>query len=169
MSAKAADEVVTTCGVGDYSATTLKKALAGKSVSVSPYIGALSEGMSGSSTPDDLETFFQLIHLYFTSPRKDEEAFQGYIQRNKSMLANVNANPKYYFYDQTQRIMSQDHYRGDRIPTIADVDKINMNKALDFYKTRFANPYGFAMWFVGNFDENTLKEYLKKYVASIAR
>jgi len=63
------------CGVADYSSSDLNKLLAGKNVSVSPYIDAYFEGISGSSTPKDIESMFQLSYLYFTQPRKDSAMF----------------------------------------------------------------------------------------------
>ena len=36
-----------------------------------PFIGELDEGLSGSASPKDLETMFQLIYLRFTQPRAD--------------------------------------------------------------------------------------------------
>ena len=51
---------------------TLDKLLAGKRVSVSPYIGELFEGFRRQRTsPEDMETLFQLITLYATAPRLD--------------------------------------------------------------------------------------------------
>ena len=167
MSAKSADEVVSSCGIGAFSATDLRKVMAGKTVGVNSYIGELSEGMNGSCSPDDMETMFQLIHLKFLYPRRDEEAFQSLITRYKSTLTNVMADPSYYYSDILQRTLSQDHYRGNRIPTPEDINKIELNRALDFYKTRFGNPHGFVLWFVGNFEIEKIKPLLTQYLASI--
>jgi zinc protease len=42
------------------------------------------DNLSGSSTPQDLETI-QLVHLYFTSLNKDEEAYASFISKQKSL------------------------------------------------------------------------------------
>src|SRR3989442_755513 len=78
-----AASVVEEGGLDGYDAITLQKLLAGKLVSVSPYIGELEEGFSGSGTPQDLETMFQLIYLYGTAPRIDSTAFLAYKSRIK--------------------------------------------------------------------------------------
>ena len=70
-----ASYLVTQSGVGNYSQTELEKLLAGKQVSLSPYIGELGEGFSGSASPQDLETLFQLVYLYATEPRMDPNAY----------------------------------------------------------------------------------------------
>ena len=86
-------EIITLGGVGEFSAIDLPKVLAGKKVSVSPYISTYSEGMSGICSPKDLETMMQLIHLYFTAPRADQEVFESTMERRKAMLKNMELNP----------------------------------------------------------------------------
>src|SRR5262252_7498130 len=69
--ARVADEVVPAGGVGRFSGVTLDKLLSGKAIAVVPFINELEEGMRGGSTPQDLETMFQLLYLRFTQPRAD--------------------------------------------------------------------------------------------------
>ena len=49
-SARIADEVVPTGGVGPFNAVTLDKLLAGKAVAVTPFINEIDEGMGGGSS-----------------------------------------------------------------------------------------------------------------------
>ncbi|PKN14875.1 MAG: hypothetical protein CVU67_03400, partial [Deltaproteobacteria bacterium HGW-Deltaproteobacteria-24] len=53
-------------GVSNFSKVELDKMLAGKLVTVNPYIGEYEEGVSASSSPNDIELMMQLIYLYFT-------------------------------------------------------------------------------------------------------
>lgn len=167
QSASNASDIVSASGIGDFSATNLKKALAGKSAVVGPYIGELEEGLSGGCTPEDLEVMLQLTYLYLTSVRRDQEAFQSFMNRNKSVLSNIMADPGYYFSDKMQRFMTGDHKRGDRIPTIEDMDDINLDKALAFYEQQFSKIDDFTFWFVGSFDKAELIPLLEKYIGSI--
>jgi zinc protease len=64
--ARVADEVVAAGGVGRFSGVALGKILSSKAIAVVPYINELEEGMRGGSTPQDLETMFQLLYLRFT-------------------------------------------------------------------------------------------------------
>ena len=75
VSALYAAQLVSGSGVGPHDNVALDKLLAGKRVSVSPYIGELYEGFSGSASPEDMETLFQLITLYATAPRLDPAYF----------------------------------------------------------------------------------------------
>lgn len=77
---------VAEAGVGDFTATRLRKALAGKSLKVAPAINSEGQRITGTSSVKDLETMLQLTHLYFTSPRKDSVAFEGMMNRTLSLL-----------------------------------------------------------------------------------
>jgi zinc protease len=78
VSANIATDVVTYSGVGNFNATELNKKLSGKNLFIEPNISDLSEGMTGSSTIEDLPTFFELIYLYFTAPRFDDDDFANF-------------------------------------------------------------------------------------------
>lgn len=166
-SATNASGVASVGGVGSFSAIELNKKLAGKNVSVRPYVSSLREGFSGSSTPEDFETLLQLTHLYFTQPRKDEDAFKSYIERNKSFLKNLDVNPNFYFQDQVSRIMSQNHPRGGGFPTEEELDAISQDKALDIYRERFANAGDFTFFFVGNLSLEEATPLFEKYLGSL--
>ncbi len=87
------DDVVNESGLGEFSQTELVKLLAGKTVSAAPYIRELAEGMEGKTTPADLETLFQLIHLYFTAPRADQDAFEVFQTKQRTTLINREQDP----------------------------------------------------------------------------
>src|SRR5213078_2484628 len=69
MSAVLASQVVGLSGLGQFNRIDLGKKLAGKAARVSPSIGEMTEGFSGSASPKDLETLFQLVYLNFTGAR----------------------------------------------------------------------------------------------------
>lgn len=161
-------DVITLGGVGNFSATDLPKVLAGKKVRVTPYIGNYSEGMSGNCSPKDLETMMQLIYLYFTAPRADEEAFQSYAQRAKAALVNQELNPMTTFSDSLIMVLYNNHPLRIRTKA-ADIDKIDYAKAMDMYKQCFADPKNFTFYFVGNIDEETFKPLVEQYLASLKK
>ena len=152
-SAALATDVVELGGLADMSATDLQKALTGKRVSVSPSISAYNESVSGSSTIKDLETMLQLNYLYFTAPRRDEESYQTLMSILNSQLANRDKNPKVAFSDSVQ-MMQTDHSNRTIIFNKAMLEKVSLDKALEVYKARFANPADFIFFFVGNVDPN---------------
>jgi len=167
QSASNADAIVNECGVGNFSPTDLQKILAGKTANVRPFIATLTEGMNGNSTPKDLETMFKLLYLYFTSPNKSKDLFQSYIDKNKSLYKNLLSNPTYYFYNESAKIMSQNHPRGGRFPTEEDWDKIDFDRSFKIYSERFANASDFTFVFVGNFEIDSIKPLINQYIASL--
>lgn len=162
-----ANRVIASSGVGAFSNIDLKKALAGKVANVSPYIDGTSEGFSGNATPKDLETMFQLIHLYFTSPRKDLDAYNSYVQRLKSQYVNLESNPEYYFYINHGKFMSSNHKRAFHLPTEEEWTNTDYDLILEKYREAFANPGDFKLFFVGNIEEEKFKTLVGTYLASL--
>jgi len=167
QSASNASGLISQSGVRDFSPTDLQKMLAGKTVRVSPYISTLSEGMSGNAAPKDFESMLQLIYLYFTTPKKDEQAFQSMITKNKMLYQNLMSNPQYYYSDQVSKIMSQNHPRGGGFPTVEDFEKINFERAFEIYGERFADASDFKFFFVGNFNIEEITPMLELYLGSL--
>ena len=152
-----ATTIVDFSGLADMSMTDLQKALTGKNVSHSATINSNTEVISGSASVKDLETLLQLNYLAFTAPRRDEEAYQTLMSILKSQLANKDKNPKAVFMDSVQ-MMSTNYSARTVLEDMALIDKVNLDKALDIYKARFANPADFVFTFVGNVDPNN-KEF----------
>lgn len=167
QSASNADAIVNECGVGNYSPTDLQKILAGKTANVRPFIATLSEGMNGNCSPKDMETMFQLLYLYFTAPNKNRDLFQSYIDKNKALYKNLLANPTYYFYNESAKVMSQNHPRGGQFPTEHDWDKIDFDRSFEIFKERFGNAGDFTFAFVGNFKIDSIKPLINQYIASL--
>jgi zinc protease len=161
-----AANVVDEGGIGSFSTNDLMKVLNGKKVAISPNIGMESEGINGSAAPKDLRTFFELLHLGFVSPRKDPEAFASWKAKMKADLANKEKSPEGSFFDTVMAVATNNHPRA-RTMSASDVDNVDLNKAFEFYKQRFSNPADFSFYFVGNFDEDTLKKFCETYIASI--
>lgn len=148
-SAEAATSLIEMSGIGRFSATQLEKALTGKTVSVSAEIAENVERMHGSSSIKDLETMLQLTYLYFTSPRRDEKAYETFMGLLRNQLANRDKNPKIAFSDSVQ-MMSTNHSPRTILFNKEMLDRVSLDKALEVYKARFANPADFTFVFVGN-------------------
>ena len=148
-SANLATALIRMSGIGRFNATQLEKALAGKTVSVNPEISENVERLHGSSSVKDLETMLQLTYLYYTAPRRDEEAYQTLLSLMRTQLANREANPKTAFADSIQ-MMASNHSDRTVLVNMAMLDKVDLDKALEVYKARFANPADFTFVFVGN-------------------
>ena len=140
--------------------------LTGKVASATPYIGELEEGLNGSSSRKDLETMFQLIYLRFTQPRADANAFAAQATQAKTFMNNQSAIPGFAFFEALSSARYQNHPRR-RLPTAATVDEWNLDKSLAFYKDRFADASDFTFYFIGSFDEATIKPLVERYLGAL--
>jgi zinc protease len=166
MSAGLASQVVAISGLGNFNRVDLQKKLAGKVAGAQAAISETSEGLSGRASPKDIETMFQLVYLDFTAPRLDTAAFQAFKNQVGPFLANRGSDPDQVFSDTVQVTMSQHSFRSRPITT-ATFAEVNPEKALAFYKDRFADASDFTFVLVGNVDTVSLKPLVEKYIASL--
>lgn len=162
-----ADGIMQESGVADFSPTDLNKILAGKSAYAAVTIGQTTENVSGNCRVKDLETMLQLVYLRMTSPRIDTTSFHSYINKYRDLYENLAQEPTNYFYDQYNRIRSQNNPRGNYLPKKEDWDKIDFNRVVEIYKDRFADASEFTFVMVGAFDIDSVKPLIKKYMASL--
>ncbi len=153
-------------GVGSFDQVQLEKALAGKAVSVSPSIGQVEEGISGSASPQDLETLFQLVHLFFTEPRRDTAAFQAFQARARSFLENRDRDPSSVLADTLQVTLTNHHPRAQPM-TPERFAELDLDSALDFYRDRFADAGDFTFAIVGNVDTTALRPLVERWLGSL--
>lgn len=163
---KLINQVVSLGGLGNFSAVDLDKVLAGKMASASAYVNSLTEGISGSCSPKDMETMLQLTYLRFTAPRMDQDAFASFINRNKAALANAEADPNTAFSDSISVALYNRHPRAISVKA-ETLDKIDYNKVMELYKDRFADASDFTFIMVGNIDEATATPLIEKYLGSL--
>lgn len=164
---KHAAEMVAEMGVKDMSPTDLEKFLSGKTVEVMPYINDFEEGIQGSSSVKDFETFLQLVNLYFTQPRRDESLFKSTIAKQKGMLQFIKGNPQVFYQDTLTKIVYNNSPWMNQVPTEEEFNNINLDKTLAIYKQIFGNADGMHFTFVGNIDPATFKPLAEKYLGSL--
>ena len=153
-------------GVGSFNAVDLSKKLSGKVARIRPYIGSLEEGFSGSATPQDLETLFQLAHLYATAPRADSTVFASFMTRMNSMLSTLQNNPLSAFGDTLNVTLNDYHFRAR--PMSADVlAEADLTHMESLYADRFADFSDFTFLIVGTFNPQDMRPLVEQYLASL--
>lgn len=165
-SARVAHEIVAASGLGPLDRQMLGKVLAGKVVSAFPWIDEQDEGIRASAAPKDAETMFQLIHLFATAPRRDESAFEAYRGALRERLRNRDLSPQQVFTDAIAKKLWGDQPRR-LAPTLADVDRMKLDTALDFYRQRFADSSDVAYVLVGKIDLVSFRALAERYLASL--
>ena len=155
-------------GVKDMSPTDLRKFMAGKTVSVTPYINNHEEGIEGRSSVKDFETFLQLMYLYYTQPRKDEGLFKSFVTKEKASTQFYMQDPQAWYQDTLNKVIFNNNpWSDDPVPGPEDYDKINLDKSFSIYNQIFSNAHGMHYTFVGNIDPEKAKPLLEKYIGSL--
>lgn len=162
-----ANRGLTEAGINGFNKNDINKMMSGKIARVNPYIGSISEGFSGNASPKYLEELFQQVHLYFTALNKDKKAFNSFINKQKSFLGNILANPNFYFQKEMSDFMNEGNARYSGFPSSEKYDAADYDLAYKKYQERFANAGDFNFYFVGNVDEKKLTELAAKYIANL--
>ena len=166
VSATYAAQLIAGSGVGPHDSVALEKLLAGKRVSVSPFISELFEGFSGNASPEDMETMFQLITLYATASRLAPAFFARYEAQLRSVAEIRAVQPDSVLFDTVNKVLRQNHFRG-RALTVELLEELNQERAESVYADRFADLGDATFVFVGAFDWEELRSLAATYLASL--
>jgi zinc protease len=159
--------LVTQSGLAEFSQTDLEKLLTGKAVSVAPYVDELGEGFSGSASPQDLETLFQLIYLYATAPRMDPNAFALLQRQVDDYLKNRTLDPSAALEDKYNEIFCGEDPRCNFITLYERVKEVDPQQALALYEERFADLDDSVFVFVGALDIDEAKALAQTYLGAL--
>jgi zinc protease len=107
-----------------------------------------------------------LIWMRVMEPRADPVLFGVMMGQMKSMMANQRATPEFAFGEMVNKLMTQDHPRS-RTPTAEQLDTVNLDAAMKFYKDRFADMGDFTFVFVGSLDPVAMRPLVERYLASL--
>ncbi len=153
-------------GVGDFDVTTLQKMLTGKNVTYRVNLAGLSEGISGSATPKDMETLMQLLYLSFVHPRFDADAHDAIIARFQGVVKNMGNNPQKIMGDSLSLIQTNYHPR-TRVLDPEFLNDVKFEWIEKVYRERFADASDFFFIIVGNMEEEEVKVLAQKYIGAI--
>ena len=156
------------CGVAGFSGTQLSKMITGKTLSIDPYLNSLDHGIEGSANQKDLETALQLLYLFFTEPRFDEDEYMNGINQLKAVLPNLATQPNYKFEQELDRVLYDNSPRHELI-SMEKVDAASLQTLEKYYRKLFNNAAGATFVVVGDIDMDTLKPLVEKYIGSLPK
>ncbi len=160
-------DIVAQSGVAGFDQTELQKMLAGKNVYVFPVIFDTSEGISAGGSPEDLETIFQLIHLYLTQPRADEDALAVLKSQINDFLKNRELTPESALQDAQLEIFCGDNIRCNYLERFQEIEQFDLARSLELYRERFADMSDAKVMVVGNFDPEQVKSLAQSYLGTL--
>ena len=155
-------------GISKFAGKTVPKMLAGKSLSVNPFISGSTHGVSGNSTPKNLETALQIAYLYFTEPRFDQDEYMTGINQINALMPNLKSNPDFQFSIAMDEILYGHNPRVVNLTeeTLAKADLATIERV---YRQLFKDAAGAVVTIVGNVDLETLKPMVEKYLGSLPK
>ncbi|MCM2316321.1 MAG: insulinase family protein, partial [Thermoanaerobaculia bacterium] len=153
-------------GVGDLDRVSLRKTLAGRLASGNAWIGELEEGVSGRSSKDDLETMLQLVWLSVTSPRRDETAFAAWKARAIEQVRNTRLDPESSFWEDMAAALADNHPRRKPV-TPEDLERVDLDASLAFFRARFADMGDFTFVIAGNIDLEAAKPLVERWIGGL--
>jgi zinc protease len=165
--AQYAGVIAASMGLGEFTPVELQRMMAGKVVSASTWMGTWTDGVSGTSSPADLEALLQMVALKFGPVRKDAALFQSYVTRSQDASRNALANPQARFQDALQTALYAGHPRLPLTPRPEHFAGIALERVTDIYQERFASAKGMTFVLVGSFDVEQVKPLLRTYLASL--
>ncbi len=153
-------------GLGRFSAVELGKALAGRRVSVTPFLSELEEGFNGGASPADVETMLQLVYLHFAAPRSDPQAVHTFLSRVAAFVEHRLESPETVFADKLMQALSGNHRRRQPL-TKAVVEEIDLEVAMRVYRDRFADASDFTFVLVGSFEPAAIRPLVETYLGGL--
>ena len=166
VNAKMIDQVLNTCGLGNFDNQELQKALAGKIVSMGTSLDRKTDIVEGSSTPKDLETMLQLLYLHFTAMKKDQKAYDNMYKTYETVLKNQALNPQFVFSDSLSATLYGHNPRFTQIKA-EDLPQLSLDRCLEIHNQHFSNAANFFFTITGNFDEETIRPLIEQYIAAL--
>jgi zinc protease len=165
-SANLAAQVISNSGVAGFSQTQLNKMMADKNFSITPYIGDITQGISGYTASNNFDSAMQLLYLYLTNPRKDADVWKTFIDKAKSALIKNANDPGTVYQDSVLAVLGGYNLRA-KPATEAQLNAASLDKAYSFYKARFADASNLTFSFTGDFTINDIVPYLATYLGSL--
>ena len=166
--AKLVGDLILASGVAGFDQVTLDRFLVGTDVGVEPFINEVDEGFTGYAATEDLETLFQLVHLYMAEPRFDPASVE-LVQ--KRLRQQVEA-PETLVDTAFQLEIADARFGGDPryspLPSPEELASLDLDRAAAVFADRFDDPGDFIFVLVGDFDPLMAEMYAAEYLGTIA-
>ncbi len=163
-----ATRAVRQSGLGELSPAQLSRYLDGISAAAQPFIGETTQGVTGSSSTADVETMFQLMHLLFTEPRVDEQAFAEVVNVGEILLNLSQVEPSWKAWVAYNQARYGDEFEWfNPVASQETLDALTAESLLERYKQRFASVDDLVVVVAGDVDRETVERLARTYVGSL--
>lgn len=158
------DLMVSETGINKFTASQLRKKLAGKNVSLSPELQDEIEVIDGSSTIKDLRTFFELVYLVFQGPSNDPDGYNSLAEQIKAVMPQLDAMHSVIQRDSVYNTVYM-HNPNVQMLHASTLDKTDYSAVQKALADRYNAAGDFDFVFAGPIDVDSLRAYVEQYIA----
>ena len=163
-----ATRAVRNSGLGELSPAQISRYLDDRNAQAQPFIQETTEGVAGTSDTDDVETMFQLMHLYMTGARVDDQAFGEAVNVGEIILSLSVSDPDW----QGEGAYVEARYGDasgwfDLVAPQETLDSLTPESLLDIYQQRIAGVDDLVVVVVGDVDRDTVEQMARTYVGTL--
>ena len=160
--------VVTSSGVGDLDQAALDRFLAGTDVTVWARIGPYHDEIVGEVATADAETLFQLLHLYFTRPRVDQQAYASELTSWEPLVMRPQSDPQYSGLDALVDLRYGGHPCFTLVPSIEQWEALDPGAVERVWRERTADVADWDFVLSGDLDGVDVEDLARSYIGSLA-
>ncbi len=163
-----ATRAVGNSGLGDLSPAQISRYLDDRNAQVQPYIAETTEGLSGASDTAGVETMFQLMHLYVTAPRVDDQAFGEAANIGDIIVSLSLSDP-----DWQEAVAFLEVRYGDAfgwfnlVPSQERLDSLTAEELFDIYQRRLGGVDDLVVIVVGDVERDVVEQMARTYVGTL--
>ncbi len=162
-----ASRIVTGGGIADFNAAELAKINADADVSVTASLTPYQDQFSGSAAASDLETLFQMLHLYFTQPRFDPVAIDRVRAQEQPLVDDPSTDPQAASSDALQDARYRDALRHTVIPSPDQFATLDLDGVERVWTERHADAGDWTFVFAGDLEPNEITQLSASYLATL--
>jgi len=163
-----ATRAVVNSGLGDLSPSQISRYLDDRNAGVAPYIAETTEGFSGASDTVGVETMFQLMYLYMTRARVDDQAFTEAADIGGILLSLSQSDPDWQGALAYMEARFGEAFGWFNLAAPQErLDALSADQLLGIYRQRFSGVDDLEVIVVGDVDRGTVEQMARTYVGTL--
>ena len=162
-----AAQIVMASGVDQFNDAELSQIVSGRDVSLDAWSTPYLDNFYGSAATTDVETLFQLINLYMTSPRADEVALRQVQQFDGPLVDDPSTDPDTAGGDALLDARYPGEPRYASLPTPEEFATLDLEGVKRVWAQRYGDATDWVFVLSGDLDIDELIELAASYIATL--
>ncbi len=153
-------------GWGAWSASALRRRLAGENAQAQLGLREHHDQLAGASTRASLETMLQLLHLKMTAPRGDARLLAARQAQIRALLPQYVTTPEYRV-SEAWRLRDTGEQPGQARPDDPALLDATVEDMRAIHRARFANARGFELILIGDLDPEATLPLVDRWLGGL--